>query len=250
MLGWSEAKISRIETARRGILVQNVEAILDVLGMKGGDRERLLKMARDIREPAWWELGRDLPSQLTGLIDAEQRATRITHVALNMVPGLLQTRPYTRQIMEAGGLPADDLEEYVAIRQARQGILSKRDPITLNSFIDETALLRPVGGPRVMADQLRQVVAASEEPNVTIRILPLELGAHAGLSGTFVIYEFVKSRPVVYMEGRSSGAFVDEPEDVKLFWDALEHLSNQASDSAASREILERHMKRYESEAR
>ncbi|MEV0055439.1 helix-turn-helix transcriptional regulator [Saccharopolyspora shandongensis] len=89
VLGWSEAKVSRIETARRGILVQNVEAMLGVLGMKGEDRERLLKMARDIREPAWWELGRDLPQQLTALIDAEQRAKRITNVSLNLVPGLL-----------------------------------------------------------------------------------------------------------------------------------------------------------------
>ncbi|MEU5850486.1 helix-turn-helix domain-containing protein [Saccharopolyspora shandongensis] len=249
VLGWSEAKVSRIETARRGILVQNVEAMLDVLEMKGEDRERLLKMARDIREPAWWELGRDLPQQLTALIDAEQRATRINHVALNMIPGLLQTRAYTRQIMESGGLPPDELEDHVSIRQVRQGILTKRDPVALNSFIDETALLRPVGGPRVMAEQLRQVVAASEESNVTIRVLPLELGAHAALSGTFVIYEFIKSRPVTYLEGRSSGAFIDASEDVDLFWDALKHLETQASDSVASREILDKYVKRYESEA-
>ncbi|WP_421671845.1 Scr1 family TA system antitoxin-like transcriptional regulator [Saccharopolyspora spinosa] len=143
-LGWSEAKVSRIETARRGILVQNVEAILDVLGMKGGDRERLLKMARDIREPAWWELGRELPQQLTALIDAEQRAKTITDVTLNVLPGLLQTRTYTRTVMEASGVPEDRIDDHVSIRQVRQGILSKRNPATLRCFIDETAMTRPI----------------------------------------------------------------------------------------------------------
>ncbi|SDX11145.1 hypothetical protein SAMN05216215_1007239 [Saccharopolyspora shandongensis] len=249
MLGWSEAKISRIETARRGILVQNVEAMLDVLGMKGEDRERLLKMARDIREPAWWELGRDLPQQLTALIDAEQRAKRITHVSLNLVPGLLQTRAYTRQIMESSGLGDSGLEERVSIRQMRQGILSKRDPVELCAYIDETVFLRPIGGPHVMAEQLRQVISASEMANVTVRGLPCVLGAHAGLSGTFVRFDFVKSRPVIFLEARRSGAFIDEPTDVALFSEAVQLLEKQASDPSTSREILRKYVHQYESEA-
>jgi transcriptional regulator with XRE-family HTH domain len=248
-LGWSEAKISRIETAKRGVKVGAVEAMLDVLGVHGDDRERLLKMARDIREPAWWELGRELPQQLTALIDAEQRAKRITDVTLNVLPGLLQTRAYTRAIMETGGLSDQETEDRVAIRQMRQGILSRRDPVELWTFIDETALLRPVGGPRVMAEQLRQVVSAGDAPNVRSRILPLSLGVHSGLSGTFVLFEFVKSRPVVYLEARRSGAFIDEPDDVRLFLDALEFIDAQASDSAASREILNQYVQRYEREA-
>lgn len=179
-LGWSESKVSRLETARRGLKVEPVTAILDTLGVTGIDRDRLLKMTREIHEPAWWELGRHLPAQLTALIDAEQRATRITSVALNTIPGLLQTRPYTREIMQAGGVDAQDIDDHVSIRQVRQGVLSKVDPAELWSFIDETALLRPVGGPRVMAEQLRRVLAASEEPNVTVQVLPLAVGAHAG----------------------------------------------------------------------
>ncbi|MEV6233718.1 helix-turn-helix transcriptional regulator [Saccharopolyspora shandongensis] len=248
-LGWSEAKISRIETAQRGVKAAAVEAMLDVLQVHGEDRERLLKLARDIREPAWWELGRDLPHQLTALIDAEQRALRITNVSLNTIPGLLQTRAYTRQIMEAGGVPDEALEENVGIRQMRQGILSRRHPVELRSFVDETALLRPVGGPQVMAEQLRHVLSASEAPNVTVRVLPLDVGAHAGLSGTFVLMEFPRSKPIVFLEGRSSGAFIDGPEDVQLFLEAIENLESQASDPTASKEILTRYQKQYESEA-
>lgn len=250
VLGWSEAKVSRIETARRGILVHNVEAILEVLRVKGVDRERLLKMAREIREPAWWELGGELPQQLTALIDAEQRAQAITDVTLNVMPGLLQTRAYTRTVMEASGVPEDRIDDHVSIRQVRQGILTKRNPVALRCFIDETALARPIGGAKVMADQLRQIISACDEPNIAIRVIPVSVGAHAGLSGTFVLFEFGEPRPIVYLEARRSGAFVDEPDDVAFFFDAVERLDDHASSPAASREILEKYLKVYESEAR
>lgn len=248
-LGWSEAKVSRIETAQRGVKVDAVRAMLDVLGVEGEDRERLVKLARDVREPAWWELGRNLPHQLTALIDAEQRAKCITNVSLNTVPGLLQTRAYTRQIMETGNVPDEDLEDHVAIRQMRQGILSKREPVEFRTFLDETVLMRPIGGAKVMAEQVRQVLYADEMPNVSVRVLPLDLGAHAGLSGTFVLMEFVASRPLVFLEGRSSGAFIDNPEDVQLFYEAIENIDAQASDVSASKEILTRYLEKYEGEA-
>lgn len=248
-LGWSEAKVSRVENAKQGITEADVAAILAVLRVTGTDRDRLLKMAREIDQPAWWELGRTLPAQLTALIDAEQRATQITDVTLNLLPGLLQTRAYTRAVMESGGVDTDEVDDLVSIRQVRQGILSKRDPTTLRCFIDETALIRPVGGARVMADQVRHILAMSEESNVTVHVLPVALGAHAGLAGTFVLLEFIKSKPVVYLEARSSGAFLNETDDVSLFSDAVERLTKSTSTSAASHETLKKYAKRYESEA-
>lgn len=247
-LGWSEAKVSRLETARRGLTSESVAAVLETLPVGELDRDRLLQMAKALDQPAWWELGRELPSQLTTLVDAEQRAVRITNVLLNVVPGLLQTRAYTRRIMDASGVAPEDLDDHVSIRQVRQGILSKRDPVDFRPFIDEAALMRPVGGARVMAEQLHQVVSTAESDNVRVRVLPLELGAHAGITGNFMLMEFVKARPLVFLEGRSSGAFIDDPEHVGVFFDAIEALREQASDVSASQEILRKYLRQYESE--
>ncbi len=248
-LDWSEAKVSRVENAKQGITEADVSAMLAVLRVTGTDRERLLKMAREIDQPAWWELGHNLPAQLSALIDTEQRATHITDVTLNLLPGLLQTRAYTRAVMESAGVGSDQIDDLVSIRQVRQGALSSSDPATLHCFIDETALLRPVGGARVMSDQLRSILTATGQSNITVQVLPLALGAHAGLAGTFVLLKFIKSRPVVYLEARSSGAFLDEPDDVSLFADAAERLNQLASDPTASGEIIAKYMKQYESEA-
>lgn len=248
-LDWSEAKVSRVENAKQGLTEADVSAILAVLRVTGCDRERLLKLAREIDQPAWWELGRDLPEQLTALIDAERRATHITDVTLNLVPGLLQTRSYTRAVMEASGVGPQDADDMVSIRQVRQGILSSHDPTTLRCFIDEAVFSRPIGGPRVMAEQLRHVLSASEDQNVSVQVLPLALGAHAGLAGTFFLLDFVKAKSVVYLEARSSGAFLDEPEDVALFQDAVERLTKVAADPVESGKMVGEYLKQYEDEA-
>ncbi|MFC7344455.1 helix-turn-helix domain-containing protein [Saccharopolyspora griseoalba] len=248
-LGWSVAKLSRIETAKRGVRPNDLEALLGVLEVEGEDRDRLLKMACEVQEPVWWGFGRDVSHMLKGIIDAEQRAKRITHVSLNLVPGLLQTRNYTRQIMEAGGVEEPVLEERVAARQARQGVLTKRDPVEFHTFMDEAVFARAVGGPHVMAEQLRQVALVAETENVILRVLPRNLGAHAALSGGFVLFEFVRSRPVIFLEGPGSGAFVDEPEDVEPFLETAKLLDKQASAAEASRAILNSYVQLYESEA-
>jgi transcriptional regulator with XRE-family HTH domain len=249
-LGWSVAKMSRIETAKRGAKPGDLEALLDVLRVDGPDRASLLKMAREIREPAWWGFGREVPHLLSGIVDAEQRAVRVTHVSLNLIPGLLQTRPYTRQIMETAGVQDELIEERVAVRQMRQGVLTKRHPVELCTFMDEAVFSRAVGGPGVMAEQLGQVLRTSDSENVLLRVLPSSLGAHAALSGGFVLFEFVRSRPVVYLEGPGSGAFVDDPDDVGPFLENAQLLDEQASDPETSRAILLSYLQKYESEAR
>lgn len=249
MLGWSEAKVSRLETARRGIHVESVEAILKALKVNRSERERLVKLAREIREPAWWEVGREIPEQLTALLDAEQRAKRITSVQLNLVPGLLQTREYTRQIMTSSELDDDTADARVEIRMKRQEVLDQRSAVQLRAFLDEAVFFRPIGGSGVMAEQMRHLLKVSDTSNVEIRVLPRSIGAHAGMSGAFLLFEFDRSRPVVYIEARRSGAFIDAPEDVGLFLGSVETLESQASDPDDSRAIILSYLEKYESEA-
>lgn len=248
-LGWSESKVSRVENAKQGFEVEDVSAILAVLRVTGDDRERILKMAREIDQPAWWELSRGLPAQLSGLIDAEQRAHRIIDVTLNLVPGLLQTRAYSRACFVGGEMAPEKIDEAVAIRQARQGILERDEPTELNVFMDETALLRPVGSHAVTAEQLRYVISASQRPNINVRLLPLNFGAHIGLDGTFVLLEFLRGKANVHMEARNAGVILSEPQDVGPFEQAVARLGDVAIDADESAKLIADHAARHESEA-
>ncbi|MGH3812945.1 MAG: Scr1 family TA system antitoxin-like transcriptional regulator [Pseudonocardiaceae bacterium] len=60
----------------------------------------------------------------------------------------------------------------------------------LDVVINEGALRRVVGGPDVMRGQLRRLVESSELPNVVLRVLPCDAGAHPGVDGSFTVLEF------------------------------------------------------------
>ncbi|WP_132489945.1 DUF5753 domain-containing protein [Saccharopolyspora elongata] len=205
--------------------------------------------ARELDQPAWWELHSGLPSQLRALIDAEQRAARITYVSTSYLPGLLQTRSYSRAIFEVGEQTEREVEEAVAVRQSRQGVLDKANPAELLAFLDETVLMRPVGGPAVAADQLRFVLKSMTQPNIEVRVLPLELGAHMGLDGVFSILEFPHANSHVYVEAPNAGAMVSEPEDVDPFHRAVDRLAQVALDEAESAQVIDEHAERMEGEA-
>ncbi|MGI8309770.1 helix-turn-helix domain-containing protein [Saccharopolyspora hattusasensis] len=249
VLGWSEAKVSRFETARRGLTLENVRLFLDALSVAGKTRDRLLKMARELDQPVWWEFGGGVPVQLTELADAESRAVHITSVADVRIPGLLQTRDHSRALLSAFGVePSDRIEQLIAIRQVRQGILTKPDPVEYEAILDEAVLGRAVGSGRLMAEQLHQIVKMAARDNIAIQVIPFSAGEHTGLDGGFHLLEFLSSSPVVHLEQRRSGAFLDDPDDVAPFVQARSTLRQTALEPDDSLELISTYAKRHERE--
>ncbi|HEX5405496.1 MAG TPA: helix-turn-helix transcriptional regulator [Pseudonocardiaceae bacterium] len=238
-LGWSPSTLNRVETGLRPPKVEEIAALLVVYGVTGAERDRLLDLSREADQPGWWETARpDLPSQLTALVGFESHAVRITDMSTVLVPGLLQTPDYARAVMECSRIPSPNAETRVATRMGRQVILSRPEPPELLAIVDEAVLRRPVGGRKVMTDQLRHMVRVSERPNVTVRVIPFERGGHIGVNGPFVVLEFAKAGTIVHMEHLRSGVFVDDPKDVEPFLTATATLTEAALDPAASEKLL------------
>jgi uncharacterized protein DUF5753 len=165
------------------------------------------------------------------------------------IPGLLQTREHSRALLSAVGVePGDRIEQLVAIRQVRQGILTKPDPVEYEAILDEAVLCRAVGGGRLMAAQLDHMVGMASRANITIRVIPFAAGAHTGLDGGFHLLEFVSSRPVVHLEQRRSGAFLDDPDDVAPFVKARSTLRQTTLGPDASLELISSYAKRHQRE--
>ncbi|MBK0865776.1 helix-turn-helix domain-containing protein [Saccharopolyspora sp. HNM0986] len=248
LIGCSEAKVSRLETARRRLSPPTVRAFLDALDVRGGERDRLLRMAHDIDRTAWWESGGGLPAQLTELADAESRAVRITELSEVLIPGLLQIPEYSRALFAATEVEPQHRDRLVAARLARQQILNEPEPVRYLVLLDEAALRRAVGGRLVMADQLRAVLKTARLPNVTLQVMPFSLGAHTGLDGPFLLLEFERSKPLVHLEQRRCGAFLDAPEDVTPFQRARSTLCRTAMSPARSADLVAAYADAYERE--
>ncbi|MGI8309815.1 helix-turn-helix domain-containing protein [Saccharopolyspora hattusasensis] len=239
LCGWSRATFGRIESGDKIPTDTEIAIILGTLGIKGDERKRLLELAHDAHQPNWWEIGYSgLPSQLASLLEFERAATKITDVALGFVPGLLQTADYARGVIRNGGLSESEVESRVSLRLGRQSILTRSKPVALHALIDESILHRPVGGGAVMAVQLRHVARMSERTHITVQVVPYSAGEHHGMNGSNLILEFQRQRPIVHLEHRRAGVFIDDPADTFLYLEAASTVEKAALSPADSADLI------------
>jgi transcriptional regulator with XRE-family HTH domain len=232
----SESKISRMELGRVSFRIRDVNDLLTLYGVPEDDpeRERLLSLVREANAPGWWhQFGDLIPSWFQPYVGLESAASVIRTYDCQVIPGLLQTPDYARSVVKSlapGATPAE-LERRVELRMARQRQVLHREPApTLWAVVDEAALRRPVGGVSVQREQLNALIEATQQPNVKIQILPIEVGGHAGLTGSFTILRFPEQdlSDVIYVELLTSGLFLDRSHDVDTYAEVMERLCLQA----------------------
>jgi transcriptional regulator with XRE-family HTH domain len=222
----SSSKVSRIETGHTSATVRDVRDMIGIYGIVGGESDDLLQIAREARQKGWWHsYSTVLTSAYVGF---EAAAGSIRAYEQQVVPGLLQTESYAKAMIRSArpDITADEVEQRVRVRLSRQSLLSQDDPIDLWVVLDETVVSRPVGGDEVMRAQLERLIEATDQPNVTIQILPFEAGAHAGMDGTFTILDFPEpgDPSVVYAENATGGLFLEKPDELQKYAFIFDHI--------------------------
>ncbi|MFJ3228329.1 helix-turn-helix domain-containing protein [Streptomyces sp. NPDC086783] len=238
----SQSKISRLENGRRSISQRDVR---DLCGVYEVDDHRivdsLMQMAKDSRQQGWWHSFGDIPYSV--YIGLETDAASLRVYDPQVVPGLLQTRPYAEALI-AGALPETapaDIDKRVQVRLRRQERISAPDnPLRLWTVLDEAALRRTVGNRSLMRDQLEYLVEQSQLPHVTVQVIPFDMGAHPGLNGQYAILEFpdAADSSVVYIEGVTSDLYLEKANDVQKYSVMYEHLRAQALNVEQSRQFI------------
>ncbi|GLF97383.1 helix-turn-helix domain-containing protein [Streptomyces yaizuensis] len=245
----SQSKISRLENGRRSISQRDVR---DLCGVYEVDDHRivdsLMQMAKDSRQQGWWHAFGDIPYSV--YIGLETDAASLRVYEPQVVPGLLQTRPYAESLI-AGALPESgsaDIEKRVNVRMRRQDRVHAEElPLRLWAVVDEAALHRIVGGKALMREQLEYLIELSRLPHVTVQVLPFEMGAHPGINGQYAILEFpdATDSSVVYIEGVTSDLYLEKANDVHKYTVMYEHLRAQALNADQSRSFIENIAKQY-----
>ncbi|GGU77608.1 hypothetical protein GCM10010211_49420 [Streptomyces albospinus] len=111
------------------------------------------------------------------------RAVVIRQYAASVVPGLPQTEAHARAVLSVGRTlrSAEQLEERLDSRLMRQRRLRQPDGPVSRVVLDESILLRPVGGPDVMRAQLARLLETADDPRITVQVLPFSSGAHGAV---------------------------------------------------------------------
>jgi len=220
-LDLSPSTLSRIETAQVRVRTNDLRRLLEIYKVTSAQGEQLLELARERRQQPWWNKYKDFP--WVALPSLERGTASILQYSVHLVPGLLQTEAYAREVLKAippvAGL---DIERRVEFRMKRQELLTDDQAPRLWVVLDEAVLQRPVGGQQVMNEQLQRLIDAAALPNVTIQVLPFSVGVHAGMDGEFTILSYADPADpdVVYLE-TTAGQHFDESADVTRQYNSI-----------------------------
>jgi transcriptional regulator with XRE-family HTH domain len=219
VLECSDSKVSRIENGQVSASPRDVRDMLEFYGVDATRSEELVEVARAARKKGWWEAYSDTP--VVPLVGLEVAADRILAYEPMAVFSLLQTRKYAQAMIRAmrPELSEELMERWVELRMTRQKLLTRDAPPTIEVILEECAIRRPVGGRDVLHEQLQSLLEATSLPALALRILPLQLGEHAAISGAFTIYGFTELRDpdVVYLEHMVSDSYVESPDEVARY---------------------------------
>ncbi|PSM43404.1 transcriptional regulator [Streptomyces dioscori] len=177
----------------------------------------------------------------TEVVELERTATKICTFAPTLVPGLLQTAPYTRAVMLAGNpLIADEhIEEKTSARRERAQILGDATRPVYWVILHEHVLRIPVGDAATMAKQLDHIARMVRQRQVLVQVLPYSVGAYPLMGRMVQLMEFEEAPPTAYTEAVYSGNLLDDPALVKRVQEAYDLLRAAALPAEASLALIE-----------
>ncbi|MEU0127619.1 helix-turn-helix transcriptional regulator [Streptomyces sp. NPDC006289] len=226
----SPSLIAHFEAGRRTPSLEDAQRLDAVLGTDGF----FVRMRRT--------LGRiRFAGHFEAAAEAEQLATFIEEYAVSLVPGILQTERYARAVYR-GFQPhaaTESIDKEVASRLERTHILDGPDAPRMWAILNENVIRAVVGGPDVMAEQLRHVMALGRSGRVLIQVLPYGVGAHATMNSMLSLMRFADAPDLAYVEGLHTGVLTDDPLLVRRYRDAYDLARAAALPPEVSLELLE-----------
>jgi transcriptional regulator with XRE-family HTH domain len=239
-IGWSESKVSRVETGKTGCSEVEAAIFLARCGVLRRELDRIIALCRGDEKGAWLrDHGARLPDELHRLALHETTADLIEQVELNRVPGLLQTEDYARDIIGSIGLlPERAVAPRVRARMERQSLVKRRNPPNFAFYIQQSALELPVSSARAMHEQMLHLLLMSQHRWCSIQIIPTSVGAHAGLGGPFSMMRYEDHPPVTCVELESRSLFLESSQDIALHRLIIGRLADVALSREESRSVL------------
>lgn len=231
-MDWSLSKFIRIENGSVSISTNDLKVLLGHYGIVADQRvQELITLAKAARERSWWRVYRDVaPPRFLQFVEYEAAAMITRSFEPILVPGLLQTEEYAREVIKefSGQPPKDRLDALVALRMKRHELLKRTEPPPWFFFILTESVVRSlVGGRDVMDSQIRHLIELASRDNVTIEIVPFSAGIHRGMQGPFVALELpeVGDDDVLYLERTPDDLLNrDDPEEILVYREIFEEL--------------------------
>ncbi|MFI6864481.1 helix-turn-helix domain-containing protein [Streptomyces sp. NPDC050421] len=206
-IGYGENLVYKVEGGQRIPRPEFLDGVDEVCGAGG----KIAAMKRDVAAVRY-------PKKVRDLAKLEAQAVELSSYGNHNIHGLLQTEAYMGALL-ATRRPAYSQEEHqrmVDARMARRSVF-EREPAPEFSFVqEEVTLRRPIGGARVMRQQLERLLEVGGLPNVEIQVMPTCHGDHPGTGGRIQVLKFGDGSAVGRTDNEFAGRPVSDPKQLRI----------------------------------
>ncbi|MEU0576250.1 helix-turn-helix transcriptional regulator [Streptomyces griseoincarnatus] len=247
-LDWSGSKVNRMETGSGRVQPSDVDALCRFYDTSDDLREFLKALAREAKTRGWWQVhGAGVPEWFNIYIGLEQDASTLRQYQCEVLPGLMQTEAYARELHTTGAhMSAEDIDRAVRVRLERQDMLTRPDAPDAWFVVNEGAVRNVIGDREVMRDQLEKVLEAADLPSVTLQVLPFDSGTYPA-TGSFTMLGFPapEDPDLVYRDGITDAVYLEGEHHVREYTRAFDGLRAAALSPQRSVRLVQSVVKEY-----
>ncbi|MFC9828661.1 helix-turn-helix domain-containing protein [Streptomyces sp. 2BBP-J2] len=247
-LDWSGSKVNRMETGSGRVQPSDVDALCRFYGTSDELREFLKSLAREAKTRGWWQVhGAGVPEWFNIYIGLEQDASTLRQYQCEVLPGLMQTEAYARELHTTGAhMSAEDIDRAVRVRLERQEMLTRPDAPEAWFVVNEGAVRNVIGDREIMREQLERILETTELPSVTLQVLPFDSGTYPA-TGSFTMLGFPapEDPDLVYRDGITDAVYLEGEHHVREYTRAFDGLRAAALSPQRSTRLVQSVVKEY-----
>nr|WP_042185743.1 helix-turn-helix transcriptional regulator [Kibdelosporangium sp. MJ126-NF4]CEL16856.1 Putative DNA-binding protein [Kibdelosporangium sp. MJ126-NF4]CTQ91916.1 transcriptional regulator, XRE family [Kibdelosporangium sp. MJ126-NF4] len=253
LLRRSASTVSRIETGHTMCEYSRLTALLGFYRATPHQRKQAEELWEEARQDAaLLQHSTAMPPKYRAFLKAWDEARAARTFRQTMVPGPLQTPGYRATMYQVASrfiASPKDVQRDASSMEHRKERLRGPDALDYTVLLDEAVIRRTVGGPAIMADQLRHLLELGHRPNIEIKVFPFAAGEYEVMTGavTWLGFAQIDYPDAVYLEYPSGGEWIEKADDVAKFAASIEanaSLALTVDESAAlirdQAELLER----------
>lgn len=237
-VGFSSAKLSTMENAVQPSAPVDIMALGYVYRVPAVDWQTVVLQAEHAERLRSVQRGPELFDPAGDFAHLVFEATSLRTFTTDLVPIVFQLADYTNAVSRADD-PARGAM-HARVRESWSSRLRDKDPLIVEAVFPEAVLGQVVGGPRVMKAQLLYLMELSEQPSVSLRVVPRGAGAYPAMGSPFTLLGFPHRQhdDVVYFESFIKGEYVEDPALCELCAQRFGRLRQLALEEGESLELI------------
>ncbi|GGZ79771.1 helix-turn-helix domain-containing protein [Streptomyces echinoruber] len=247
-LDWSGSKVNRMETGSGRVQPSDIDALCRFYGTSDELREFLKSLAREAKIRGWWQQhGAGVPEWFNIYIGLEQDASVLRQYQCELVPGLMQTAAYARELHTSDAqMSPEDIDRAVRVRLERQAMLTGAEAPDAWFVVNEAAFRHVIGDRALMREQLEKVLDSTELPSVTLQVLPFDSGTYP-VTGSFTMLGFPapEDPDLVYRDGITDAVYLEGEHHVREYTRAFDGLRAAALSPQRSVQLIKTILKEH-----